>query len=348
MLYLTSRTGTIKRIIKLKSKILVCGGAGYIGSHMVRQLMERSYDVVVFDNLSQGNAASVPSTVPLVEGDLLDTDALARLFAEHRFDAVYHFAALIAVGESVVAPDIYYRNNVVGTLNLLDAMRKAGVDRIVFSSTAATFGNPQTALISESHPQNPLNPYGRTKLMMEQVLADYGHAFGIRSVCFRYFNAAGADPSGEIGEAHEPETHLVPNILLAALGERHMLDIYGDDYDTRDGTCTRDYIHVNDIASAHLAALDYMDANPGAHDFNLGNGNGFTIMEVLEAAENVTGRKIPYRIEPRREGDAATLVADSSRAKTLLGWTPELADIETIIKTAWDWHQAPKYGPYAR
>lgn len=331
----------------MKSKILVCGGAGYIGSHMVRQLVEQSYDVVVFDNLSQGNAASVPSTVPLVEGDLLDTDALARLFAEHRFDAVYHFAALIAVGESVVAPDIYYRNNVVGTLNLLDVMRKTGVDRIVFSSTAATFGNPQTALIAESHPQNSLNPYGRTKLMMEQVLADYGHAFGIRSVCFRYFNAAGADPSGEIGEAHEPETHLVPNILLAALGERDMLDIFGDDYDTRDGTCTRDYIHVNDIASAHLAALDYMDANPGAHDFNLGNGNGFTIMEVLEAAEKVTGRKIPYRIGPRREGDAAALVADSSRAKTLLGWTPEMPDIETIIETAWNWHRAPKYGPYA-
>lgn len=331
------------------AKILVCGGAGYIGSHMVRQLSESGFDVVVFDNLSQGNPQAV-GDVPLVQGDLLDRDALTAVFATHDFDAVYHFAALIAVGESVVAPDLYYRNNVTGTLNLLDAMRAAGVDRFVFSSTAAIFGNPRTDLIDESHPKSPLNPYGRSKLMIEQVLADYETAFGVRSVCFRYFNAAGAHPSGEIGEAHDPETHLVPNVLLAALGQRDGLEIFGDDYDTRDGTCIRDYIHIDDIASAHLAALAYMDAHPGAHAFNLGNGNGFSNKEVLDAAERVIGknRQIPYTIGPRRAGDAAVLVADSSRAKAELGWSPAIPEIERIIETAWNWHRAPKYGPFRK
>ncbi|WP_421905003.1 UDP-glucose 4-epimerase GalE [Mameliella sp.] len=333
----------------MKAKILVCGGAGYIGSHMVRQLFENGYEVIVYDSLTQGNAEALDG-VPLVKGDLLDREALAALFDAHDFDAVYHFAALIAVGESVQAPDIYYRNNVTGTLNLLDAMRVAGVDRFVFSSTAAIFGNPQTDLISEDHPKAPLNPYGRSKLMIEQVLEDYGHAFGIRSVCFRYFNAAGAHPSGEIGEAHDPETHLVPNVLLAALGDRDGLEIFGDDYDTRDGTCIRDYIHIDDIASAHLKALGYMDANPGAHVFNLGNGNGFSNKEVLDAAARVIGKnhEIPYRIGPRRAGDAAVLVADSSRAREALGWAPATPDIEDIIETAWNWHRAPKYGPFAK
>ncbi|SMD10301.1 MULTISPECIES: UDP-glucose 4-epimerase GalE [Primorskyibacter] len=331
------------------AKILVCGGAGYIGSHMVRQLVQNNYDVVVFDNLSQGNADAV-GDVPLVQGDLLNRDALDAVFAEHDFDAVYHFAALIAVGESVAAPDIYYRNNVTGTLNLLDAMRVARVDKFVFSSTAAIFGNPQAELIDEGHPKVPLNPYGRSKLMIEQVLADYGHAFGIRSVFFRYFNAAGAHTSGEIGEAHDPETHLVPNVLLAAMGERDGLEIFGDDYDTRDGTNIRDYIHIDDIASAHLTALDYMEKNPGTHAFNLGNGNGFSNKEVINAAEKVIGKnhKIPYRIAPRRAGDAAVLVADSRRAREELGWSPQTPDIETIIETAWNWHRAPKFGPFAK
>jgi UDP-glucose 4-epimerase len=327
-------------------KVLVCGGAGYIGSHMVRQLRAAGHDPVVFDNLSQGHAAAV-ADVPLVRGDLLDPAALAQVFAAHEFDAVYHFAALIAVGESVTAPDLYYRNNVVGALNLLDAMRAAGVARIVFSSTAAVYGNPQTELIAETHPQHPINPYGRSKLMMEQILADHARAHGIRSVSFRYFNAAGADPGGAIGEAHDPETHLVPNILLAALGVRPALEIFGDDYDTSDGTCVRDYIHVNDIASAHLAALDWMAAHDGAEVFNLGNGNGFSNLEVLEAAKKVTGIDIPKRFRPRREGDAATLVADSSRARSLLGWRPQFPGIETIIESAWAWHRAPKFGPFA-
>jgi len=330
----------------MSMKILVCGGAGYIGSHMVRQLVAAGHQPVVFDNLSQGHAAAVAG-VPLVRGDLLDPVALRQVFAAHDFDAVYHFAALIAVGESVAAPDLYYRNNVVGALNLLDAMRAAGVGRIVFSSTAAVYGNPQTERIAETHPQNPINPYGRSKLMMEQILADHARAFGIRAVSFRYFNAAGADPGGAIGEAHDPETHLVPNILLAGLGLRPLLEVFGDDYDTRDGTCVRDYIHVNDIASAHLAALDWMAAHEDTQVFNLGNGSGFSNLEVLEAARKVTGIDIPYRIRPRREGDAATLVADSGRAQSLLGWTPQHTGIESIIESAWAWHRAPKYGPFA-
>ncbi len=331
----------------MSKKVLVCGGAGYIGSHMVRRLVENGFEPVVLDNLSQGHAPAVVSGVPLIRGDLLDPAALDALFGAHDFGAVYHFAALIAVSESVTAPGLYYRNNVAGTLNLLDAMRRAGVDRFVFSSTAAVYGNPQTGLLAESHPKRPITPYGRSKRMMEQVLADYGRAFGISSVSFRYFNAAGADPSGEVGEAHDPETHLIPAILLSALGNHPALGIFGDDYDTSDGTCVRDYIHVNDIASAHLAALDWMEANDGHHVFNLGNGKGFSNLEVLEAAKKVTGIDIPYRIGPRRDGDAATLVADSERARRLLGWRPQVSDIEAIIESAWAWHRAPKYGPFA-
>ncbi|SMH49451.1 UDP-glucose 4-epimerase GalE [Maritimibacter sp. HL-12] len=330
----------------MSGKVLVCGGAGYIGSHMVRQLVAAGFEPVVFDNLSQGHAAAVEG-VPLVRGDLLDPAALAAVFAGHEFDAVYHFAALISVGDSVIAPELYYRNNVVGALNLLDAMRTAGVGRIVFSSTAAVYGNPRTDKIAETHPQAPINPYGWSKLMMEQILADHARAHGIRAVSFRYFNAAGADPGGAIGEAHDPETHLVPNILCAALGLRPMLEIFGDDYDTSDGTCVRDYIHVNDIASAHLAALDWMDAHEGAHVFNLGNGSGFSNLEVLEAARKVTGIDIPHRIRPRREGDAGTLVADSAKAQSHLGWRPQHSGIEEIIESAWAWHRAPKYGPFA-
>ena len=292
----------------MEQAILVCGGAGYIGSHMVRLLRERGLRVVVFDNLSLGHAAAVGDTT-VVEGDLLDRAALEALFGANEFSAVYHFAALSSVGESMAAPDRYYRNNVCGTLNLLDAMRGAGVDRIVFSSTAAVYGDLGSERLVEADITVPINPYGRSKLMIEQALADHAAAYGLRSVSFRYFNAAGADPSGEIGEAHDPETHLVPNALLAALG--------------------------------------WMDAQEGAHVFNLGNGTGFSIREVIEAARLVTGRDIPVRLSPRRPGDAAVLVADSTRAREDLGWRPDFPDLESILRTAWQWHRAPGYGACA-
>ncbi|WP_116134028.1 UDP-glucose 4-epimerase GalE [Tropicimonas sp. IMCC34043] len=330
----------------MKRNVLVCGGAGYIGSHMVRLLQEAGHGVVVFDNLSQGHEQAIAG-VTLERGDLLNPADLAGVFDRHNVDAVIHFAALIAVGESVAAPDLYYRNNVVGTLNLLDAMRAAGVEKLVFSSTAAVFGNPLTDLIDETHPLAPINPYGWSKRMVEQMLSDMATAYGLRSVCLRYFNAAGAHPDGTIGEAHAPETHLIPLVLLAALGLRDKLSVFGADYDTRDGTCIRDYIHVLDLASAHLKALDFMDDEPGAHVFNLGNGNGFTTLEVMQAASRVTGREIPFEMAPRRAGDAGILVADSARAKSLLGWKPGYAELETIIETAWRWHQAPSYGPFA-
>ena len=330
----------------MKRNILVCGGAGYIGSHMVQLLLEAGHDVVVFDNLSSGHVEAIAG-VTLERGDLLNPADLDAVFKKHKIDAVIHFAALIAVGESVEKPDLYYRNNVTGTLNLLDAMRKAGVDRIVFSSTAAVFGNPLHDLIDETHPLGPINPYGWSKRMVEQVLADMAVAYGLRSVALRYFNAAGAHPNGLIGEAHTPETHLVPLVLLTALGIREKLSIFGSDYETRDGTCIRDYIHVLDLASAHLLALDYMDGHEGAHRFNLGNGNGFTNLEVIKTAKRLTNRDIPYEMAPRRAGDSGTLVADSSLAKTELGWKPKFDSLETIIETAWRWHHAPKYGPFA-
>jgi len=327
-------------------KVLVVGGAGYIGSHMVRLLVEAGRGVVVFDNFSQGHRAAVAG-VEVFEGDLMSPDDLAAAFDTYDIEAVIHFAALISVGDSVTDPASYYRNNVTGTLNLLDAMRAAGVNKLVFSSTAAVFGNPLTEKLAEDHPLAPINPYGWSKRMVEQVLADMAHAWGLNSVALRYFNASGAHPSGEIGEAHDPETHLVPVVLLAAMGLRTALKLFGDDYDTPDGTCIRDYIHVCDLASAHLKALDYIDTAPGAHAFNLGNGAGFSNQEVVEAARRVTGKELPVEIAPRRAGDPARLVADSTRAREVLGWTPEHPDLDSIIQSAWDWHQNPSYGPFA-
>lgn len=322
--------------------VLVCGGAGYIGSHMVRLLSEHGFSVTVFDNLSTGHAESVTGQ-SLMRGDLLNREDLDEAFSKGPFDAVFHFSALIAVGESVKEPRRYYLNNVTGTLNLLEAMGRHGVDRFVFSSTAAVYGNPTTDVIGEDHPLAPINPYGWSKRMVEKVLADCAVATGLRSVSFRYFNAAGAHPDGSIGEAHDPETHLIPNVLLTALEQRGGLSVFGDDYATRDGTCIRDYIHILDICGAHLSALDWMEKEPGAHVFNLGNGNGFTTMEVMEAARRVTGKDIPYEIAPRRDGDAAVLVADSGRARSLLGWEPKYADLESILETAWRWHRNPRY-----
>lgn len=323
-------------------KVLVCGGAGYIGSHMVRYLVRHGHAVVVFDNLSTGHREAV-ADVPLVVGDVADANAVDAVFAEHAFDAVMHFCARSLVGESVQKPLAYYRNNVAGTLGLLEAMQRAGVDKLVFSSTAAVFGQPQTEQIDEAHPTQPINPYGASKLMIERVLADAAQAYGLRSVALRYFNAAGADPSGELGESHEPETHLIPNVLRAALGQGGGLKVFGDDYATRDGTCVRDYVHVNDLAAAHLAAVEYMHGHDGAHVFNLGNGEGFTVLEVIEAARRATGADIAFERAPRRDGDPAVLVASSARARELLGWQPQYTDIGAIIETAWRWHQQPRY-----
>ncbi len=343
--------------------VLVCGGAGYIGSHMVRALVARGCTPVIFDNLSTGHADAVDAAAPdcdLVRGDLLDRQALRRLFAEHCFDAVMHFSARSLVGESVREPALYYANNVTGTLNLLDAMREAGVLRLVFSSTAAVYGNPVTERIAETHPLAPVNPYGASKLMVERMLADHATAYGLRSVALRYFNAAGADRAGGIGESHAPETHLIPNILRAVLGTGPALTVFGSDYDTPDGTCVRDYIHVNDLCEAHLAALDRLLAAPagtaalkdevaaepdgkGALHYNLGNGLGFTVRQVIDAAARVTGREVPFTVGPRRDGDPARLVADSTLAGRELGWTPKVTDIREIIETAWAWHSDQKY-----
>lgn len=323
-------------------KVLVCGGAGYIGSHMVRHLLAEKHDVVVFDNLSTGHRESIGEAT-LVEGDLSDTGALQALFAAHRIDAVMHFCALSLVGVSVKEPYLYYQNNVAGTLNLLQAMRVASVDKLVFSSTAAVFGNPECELIDEDHPTRPINPYGASKLMVERILADAALAYGLRSVALRYFNAAGADPSGDIGESHESETHLIPNILRAALGKGGQLKIFGDDYPTRDGTCVRDYVHVNDLATAHLRAVEFMSAHDGAHVFNLGNGQGFTVLEIIAAAERILGRSIVFARAPRRPGDPPVLVASSKRAREQLGWSPAFTNIEGIIETACRWHRLPRY-----
>ena len=317
--------------------ILVCGGAGYIGSHMARWLALRDIRVTVLDDLSTGHRGFV-QWGDLIEADIRDPVALDRVFAAQRFDAVMHFCARSLVGESVADPYSYYASNVGGTLNLLQAMRTHDVARLVFSSTAAVFGHPQADRIDEDHPQKPINPYGASKLMVERILADAASAYGLRSVSLRYFNAAGAAPDGTIGEAHDPETHLVPNAIKAALGTGPALTLFGDDYPTPDGTCIRDYVHVDDLAQAHLLALDYLDANPGAHAFNLGNGQGFSVREVIAAVAQVAGRPVPHSVAPRRPGDPAVLVASSERARARLGWRPEYTRLAPILETALRWH----------
>jgi UDP-glucose 4-epimerase len=321
--------------------VLVCGGAGYVGSHACLALARAGHEVTVLDNLFAGHREAV-RWGPLVEADILRPETLDAGFAR-RVDAVMHFCARSLVGESVTDPVAYYQNNVAGTLNLLEAMRRHGVDRLVFSSTAAVFGNPVSDVIDEEHPKDPINPYGASKLMVERILADAAAAYGLRSVALRYFNAAGAAADEGIGESHEPETHLIPNALKAAAGAGAGLKVFGNDYPTRDGTCVRDYVHVLDLADAHLRALDWMDREPGAHRFNLGNGNGFSVLEVIEAARRVTGHDIPYEIAPRRAGDPPVLVASSAQAREKLGWTPRYDRIEPIIETAWAWHQDPVY-----
>jgi UDP-glucose 4-epimerase len=318
-----------------KFNILVIGGAGYIGSHMVKFLDKRYCSVTTLDDLSSGHVAAVLCG-DFVQGNFGDPAVLDSVLSRG-FDAVMHFASFIQVGESVQHPDKYYRNNVTNTLGLLNAMRAHGVNKFIFSSTAATFGEPQYTPINERHPQQPINPYGRTKLMVEQALADYDKAYGIKSVCLRYFNAAGADPEGQLGERHDPETHLIPLVLQAASGRRPHISVFGRDYDTPDGTCIRDYIHIQDLCSAHWLALQSLMNGADSQAYNLGNGNGFSVQEVIDTAEQVTGRKIPVVNAARREGDPARLVADSTLARKQLGWQPQYADLATIIAHAWKW-----------
>ena len=317
-------------------KILVVGGAGYIGSHMVKMLIEGGHSVITFDNLSSGFRDAVLGG-EFVLGDLADIDTLNLVFEKYQPEAVMHFASYIQVGESVLHPDKYYLNNFTNTLNLLNTMVKYQVSHFIFSSTAAVFGEPTYVPIDEIHIKTPLNPYGRSKWMVEQVLADYERAYGLKSVCLRYFNAAGADPSGLLGERHEPETHLIPLILQTLSGKRTHFSLYGRDYDTPDGTCIRDYIHIVDLCSAHLLALMHLMTAGISMCFNLGNGEGFSVQEVITAAERVTGKKLKVIEAPRREGDPARLVADASLAKKTLAWAPVYTDLETIISHAWQW-----------
>jgi len=318
--------------------ILVAGGAGYIGSHTVKELHREGFDVLVFDNFSSGKPELV-GTRPCVRGDLLDREALRQVFRTRKIGAVLHFASLIQVGESYADPRKYYAHNLTTSLNLLDAMLEAGVKTLIFSSTAAVYGDPLETPIPESHPTNPVNPYGRTKLMVEEILRDYDRAYGLRSISLRYFNAAGADPDGETGECHDPETHLVPNILLSLLGKRPRLGVFGNDFATPDGTAVRDYIHVTDLAAAHVLALRALLAGRPSDVINLGTESGHSVLEIIKAVEKVTGRAVPYDVGPRREGDVAVLLASRKKAEKSLGWKPRLSSLETIIETAWNWHR---------
>ena len=318
-------------------KLLIPGGAGYIGSHMVRYAQEHGHEVVVLDDFSTGHEWAIKGC-EVLRVNLLDQDKLSQLLKGRHFDGVIHFAGKSLVGESVKNPDLYYRNNVVGTLNLVNEMLSNGITNLVFSSTAAIFGNPVTDKIAEDHPKNPINPYGQSKLMVENMLRDICSAHDFSAVCLRYFNAAGAHESGEIGEAHEPETHLMPNILKGALSNKSRLKVFGDDYPTPDGTCMRDYVHVTDLAQAHLLGLERMIEKRGFSVFNLGSGSGFSILDVIMGCEKVIARPIFYEFSPRRIGDPAVLVAESLRAVNELGWEPEVSNLDMIIESAWRWH----------
>lgn len=318
-------------------RYLVTGGAGYVGSHTVAHLRRAGHDVVVYDNLRQGHRQAV-GDAELIVGDLRETDRLAKLLAERDIECVMHFAALSLVGESVADPALYYRNNVGGSLSLLEAMRTANVARIVFSSTTATYGVPTRLPIAETEPQQPINPYGFTKLAIERALADYASAYGLAYAALRYFNAAGAAVDGSIGEDHRPETHLIPLVLQIALGQRERITVFGDDYPTPDGSCVRDYVHVDDLADAHLRAVERLREGQGIC-LNLGIGRGYSVLEVIDACRRVTGHPIPVEIGPRRPGDPADLVADATLARQTLGWRPSFESLDAIIETAWRWHR---------
>jgi len=320
----------------MSGTVLVTGGAGYVGSHTAKALAQAGYQPVTVDNLGRGFAHAV-RWGPLERGDILDRAFLDAAIRRWQPQAVLHFAAHSYVGESVTAPGLYYRNNVVGSLTLLEAMRDHAIANIVFSSTCATYGLPVRLPLSEDHPQAPINPYGASKLMVERLLADFGAAHGLRSVALRYFNAAGADPDGEIGENHDPETHLIPLAIGAALGTQPKLKIFGTDYATADGTCIRDYIHVTDLAAAHVAALRHLEAGGASVACNLGTGAGLSVRAILTEVERVAGRSVPAEEGPRRAGDPPELVADAARARQLLGWTPQCSDIASVISTAYQW-----------
>lgn len=324
--------------------ILVLGGAGYIGSHTARALVEAGREVVVADNLETGFRAAVPAGARFYEGDIRDRAFVDRLFENERIEGVIHFAANSQVGESMAKPLKYYDNNLCGTKVLLESMVAHGIDKIVFSSTAATYGEPENIPILETDPTHPTNTYGETKLSMERMFHWVGQAHGLRYVSLRYFNACGAHKSGQIGEAHNPETHLIPLILQVPLGKRQSVGIFGTDYETRDGTCVRDYIHVTDLAQAHILAMEYLQNGGESSIFNLGNGVGFTVKEVIDTAREVTGHPIPAVESPRRAGDPAQLVASSEKARTVLGWKPQYNDLETIIASAWKWHETHPNG----
>ncbi|GAB4301262.1 MAG: UDP-glucose 4-epimerase GalE [Oscillatoriaceae cyanobacterium] len=324
-----------------KANILVTGGAGYIGSHAVLALKQAGYNPIILDNLVYGHRDIVERVlkVELVEGDISDRALLDRLFATHDIAAIVHFAAYAYVGESVTDPAKYYRNNVVGTLTLLEAAIAANIKKIVFSSTCATYGMPETLPLTEDHPQNPINPYGGSKLMVERILNDFDTAYGLKSVIFRYFNAAGADPSGTLGEDHNPETHIIPLVLQTCLGQRDSISIFGTDYPTPDGTCIRDYIHVNDLATAHILGLEYLIGGGNSDAFNLGCGGGFSVQDVIETTLKVTGIPVKTVVTERRPGDPPVLVGSSEKAKQILGWSPQYPQLEDIIAHAWQWHQ---------
>jgi UDP-glucose 4-epimerase len=322
---------------------LVTGGAGYIGSHTLRALSAAGWDLLVYDSLEKGHRAAV-ANCRLIVGDLADGLKLDHVFREHAVDAVVHFAAYIEVGESVKDPARYYRNNTAGTLSLLQAMLRNHVPRLVFSSTAAVYGEPERVPIREEDRKQPTNPYGESKLMVEQMLDRFDQAYRLRSISLRYFNAAGADPEGLLGEDHHPETHLIPIILQVALGQRENIGIFGDDYPTRDGTCVRDYVHVMDLAQAHVLAVNALQEGAGRSVYNLGNGNGFSVREVIEIARRVTGHPIPEVIQPRRPGDPAQLVASSETIRRELKWQPKLDDLKEIVASGWRWKQAHPQG----
>ncbi|MEB3286503.1 MAG: UDP-glucose 4-epimerase GalE [Vampirovibrionales bacterium] len=318
--------------------VMVTGGAGYIGSHCVKQLLAGGRRVLVVDNLSTGYEKLVKSP-DFIEADTADAEAMVKLMRDYQVSAVMHFSAFAYVGESVTNPEKYYRNNIYGTLQLLSAMREAGVKQFIFSSTCASYGDPQYLPLDEKHPLNPINPYGYTKRVVEEMLKDFSSAYGLRYVALRYFNAAGADPEGELGECHDPETHLIPLVLQVASGRRPHITVFGDDYQTPDGTCIRDYIHILDIAQAHIKALEFLEAGNASDIFNIGTGNGNSVKQIIEMCEQVSGKKIAIEMGERRPGDPPALVASNEKIKTVLGWNPDYPDLKPIIETAWAWEQ---------